>query len=173
MDDPKTLIAIYAAIVATGALFLNIRTWFESGPRLKVTVIPDGMVIGAGPQFDEQNLVIATVTNIGKTPVLITSLLLWEMPTWWARLRRKPTRAFFVANPHFKGRQANIPFLLEQARVWLGVARRREDKIPDLLNGDFFVAISTSHRRRPILRRIVNPTKTSRPTPIPMPSPAS
>src|SRR5260370_1404529 len=93
MDDPKTLIAIYAAIVATGALFLNVRTWFETGPRLKVTVIPDGMVIGPGPQSDEQDLVIATVTNIGKTPVLITSLLLWEMPTWWARLRRKPTRA--------------------------------------------------------------------------------
>jgi hypothetical protein len=165
MDDPKTWIAIYAAFVATGALFLNIRTWFESGPRLKVTVIPDGMVIGAGPQFDERDLIIATVTNLGKTPVLITCLLLWEMPTWWARLRSKPTRTFVVANPTFKGDQANVPFLLEQARVWHGVARRSDDKIPDLLNGNFFLGISTSHSRQPILRRIVKPAKSSPPTP--------
>jgi hypothetical protein len=67
MDDPKTWVAIYAAIVATAALALNIRTWFESRPRLKVTVTPNGMVISAGPQFDERDLIIATVTNLGKT----------------------------------------------------------------------------------------------------------
>ena len=31
-------VAIYAAIVATGALFLEIRRWVESGPRLHLTV---------------------------------------------------------------------------------------------------------------------------------------
>ncbi len=165
MDDPKAWIAVYAAIVATGALFLNIRTWFESGPRLKVTITPDGMVIGAGPQFDEQDIVIATVTNLGKTPILITNLLIWEMPTWWVRLHRKPTRTFVVTNPQFRGHQANLPFLLEQARIWHGVARRRDDVIPNLLNGNFFIGVSTSHRKRPILRRIMNPAKSSPPTP--------
>jgi hypothetical protein len=80
MDDPKTWVAIYAAIVATTALFLNIRAWIESGPRLKISLIPDGLVIGGGEEFDEKDLVIVNVTNRGRIPVLITNLLLSEMP---------------------------------------------------------------------------------------------
>jgi hypothetical protein len=113
MDDP-TWVAIYAAIVATSALLLNLRMWLESGPRLKINLTPDGMVIGGGPQFDETDIVIVNVTNRGRTPVLITNLLLWEMPTWRARWRRRPTRTFVVANTSLKGYPPNIPFLLEE-----------------------------------------------------------
>jgi hypothetical protein len=49
MDDPKTWVAIYAAIVATSALLLNLRTWIESRPRLKINIIPDGVIFGGGP----------------------------------------------------------------------------------------------------------------------------
>jgi hypothetical protein len=66
MDDPKTWIAIYAAIVATSALFLNIRTWFEVQPRLRIRLIPDGLVIGGGPEHDEKDLIIVNVTNLEK-----------------------------------------------------------------------------------------------------------
>jgi hypothetical protein len=154
MEDPKTWIAIYAAIVATGALFLNVRTWFESRPRLRLTLIPEGIVVGGGSQFDERDIVILNVTNISKTPVLITNLLLWEMPTWWRRLRKKPTRTFVVTNPAVRGYEQNIPFLLEQARTWHGIVRHRPDVIPDLLTGAYYIGLSTSHLRRPILRRI-------------------
>ena len=169
MDDLKNWVAIYAAIVATGAFFLNFRTWFESGPRLRLTVIPDGMVIGGGPATDERDIVILTVTNLGKTPVLITNLLLWEMPTWWQRVRKRPARTFVVTNPALRGSCTNIPFLLEQARTWNGVVRHRPDIFPDLLNGNYYVGLSTSHLQRPILRRITRPLAGAK-QPSPMPN---
>jgi hypothetical protein len=157
MDDAKTWVALYAAIVATSALLLNLRTWIESGPRLKINLIPDGMIIGGGPEFDEKDIVIVNVTNRGRTPVLITNLLLWEMPTWTARWRRRPTRAFVVANTSLKGSPPNIPSLLEPARIRTGVARRSPDVIPDLHNGNFYLGVCTSHTDKPIFRRIRKP----------------
>jgi hypothetical protein len=157
MDDPKTWVAIYAAIVATSALLLNLPTWFESKPRLKINLIPDGMVIGGGPEFDETDIVIVNVTNRGRTPVLITNLLLWDMPTWWARWRRRPTRTFVVTETSLKGYPPNIPFVLEPARIWTGVARRRPEINPDLHNGSFYLGVCTSDRDKPIFCRITAP----------------
>jgi hypothetical protein len=169
LDDPKPWIAIYAAIVATGALFLNIRTWFETRPRLRLILIPEGIVVGGGPETDERDIVILTVTNVGKTPVLITNLLLWEMPNWWRRIRRRAIRTYVVTNPALRGYEQNIPFLLEQARIWHGIVRRRPEIIPDLLTGNFYIGLSTSHLKRPILRRIARVRPGARqpsPTPI-------
>jgi hypothetical protein len=169
MDDPKAWVAIYAAIVATGALFLNIRSWFEGRPRVRLTIIAEGMVIGGGPEVDETDLVILTVTNISKTTVLITNLLLWEMPTWWRRLRKRPTRTFVVTNPAIRGYGQNIPFLLEPARVWHGVVRQRPDILPDLLTGRFYLGLATSHLKRPVLQRVVTLGPTRRqPSPMPI-----
>jgi hypothetical protein len=126
------------------------------------------MVIGGGPEFDEKDIVIVNVTNRGRTPVLITNLLLWEMPTWRARWRRRPTRTFVVANTSLKGSPPNIPFLLEPARIWTGVARRSPDIIPDLHNGNFYLGVCTSDRDRPTFRCISAPKpKSLRNTPQP------
>jgi hypothetical protein len=152
--DPKTWVMLYAAIVSTSALLLNLRTWIEAGPRLKVKVIPDGMVIGGDPKFDETDIIIVNVTNRGRTPVLITKLVLLEMPTEYARWRRRPTRTLVVADTSLKGYPQNIPSLLEPARIWTGVARHRPDMFPDIHGGNFFVGVCTSHRDKPILRRI-------------------
>ena len=37
---PETWIAIYAAIVGTGALLLNFKTWFDSGVKLHLSLVP-------------------------------------------------------------------------------------------------------------------------------------
>jgi hypothetical protein len=158
MDDPKTWVAIYAAIVATSALLLNLRTWIESGPQIKINIIPDGMIIGGGEEFDERDLVIIKVTNRGKIPVMITNLLLFEMPTLWSRWRRQPTRNMVVANPQLMGYPRNIPGELTPAHVWTGVVR---NVFPELHNGNFYVGVSTSHHDRPFLVRIPALKKTA------------
>ena len=67
MPDIKSeWIAICAAIVSTPALFLGIHRWLEAGPCLRITLIPDGMTIGGGPEFDESDLILVTVTNRGE-----------------------------------------------------------------------------------------------------------
>jgi hypothetical protein len=101
--EPGTWVAIYAAVVATSALLLNFKTWFDSGVRLRLHLVPDGMTIGGGPDVDEKDLVILTVINRGDAPTMITNMILWEMPTVLHRLRiRKPANYFVVTNPHLK-----------------------------------------------------------------------
>ena len=75
----ETLIAIYAAIVATSALLLNFRNSFESRPRLHLRLIADGLTIGGDPEFDEKNLIILTVTNRGKEATTITNMVVFKM----------------------------------------------------------------------------------------------
>ena len=68
--EPTALIAIYAAVVSTSALALNFRTWFESKPRLHLSLMVDGMIVGTG--VEEKDLTILTVTNRGRSPTMIT-----------------------------------------------------------------------------------------------------
>jgi len=85
---PEFWIAAYAAIVATGALVLGIRRWLEAGPRLRITLIPEGMTMGGGPDVDEDNLILITVTNRGEAATMITNLLVFEFENWIQRVRR-------------------------------------------------------------------------------------
>lgn len=91
-------IAVYAAIVAPGALALEVRRWFESGPRLTVQATPDMVMIGNGRR--EDGLLVVTAINRGDAPTTITSLGIIEYPGYWARLRNRPTRAFVIADPN-------------------------------------------------------------------------
>ena len=122
---PDTWVAIYAAIVATSAFFLNLKNWFDSGVRLHLSLIPDGLVIGGDPEFDEREVVILTVTNRGRATTMITTMVLFEMPTIWSRLRRKPKNAYVIPNPQMKGYRPNTPSDLEPAKKWTGVVRKR------------------------------------------------
>jgi hypothetical protein len=58
---PETWVAFYAAIIGTSAFLLNLKTWFDSGVKLKL--VPDGMTIGGGPNVDAEHLIIFYVTN--------------------------------------------------------------------------------------------------------------
>jgi len=152
--EPQTWVAIYAAIVSTAAVALEVRRWFESGPRYKIKLIPNGMVIGGGDDTDEENLVIVTVINRGTIPLLVTNLTLHRMPNWWHRLRRRATTDYVVPNPQLKGSPRNIPGSLEPAQTWTGVVRDRPDIIPDLRDGTYYVGVSISHGDRPKVVRI-------------------
>ena len=147
-------LTIYAAIVATGALLLNFKSWFEFGVRLHTTIIPDGMIIGAGETFDEKDIIIVTVTNRGRTSTMVTNLTLHRFDTFLQRVRSRPVENYVVANPQLKGYPPNIPTELEPGKRWTGVVRKRPDQIPDLENGRYYVAVATTHKDRHVLKRI-------------------
>jgi hypothetical protein len=157
-DHIKTLVAVYAAVVATSVLLLNIKTWFDSGVKLRLGLMADGMVIGGDPRHEEEDLVVLTVTNRGDAPTTITHMVLFEMP-WWERWRIRPrkirpTKSYLIPNPQLKGYPPNVPSLLEPAKQWTGAIRKREDTIPDVHTGNFYTGIYASHRERPYLVRI-------------------
>jgi len=62
--DLTTGVAVYAAIVATGALFLEVRRWFESGPRLNIHVMPEAKTFNL-PGTENNTYLVATVKNRG------------------------------------------------------------------------------------------------------------
>lgn len=144
-------VSIYAAIIGTSAFMLNLKNWFDSGVKLKMNLIPDGLIIGGSPEFDEKDLIIVNVTNRGDAPTMITNLALLEMTTLWERWRLRPRKSYIVPNPQLKGYPPNIPFDLEPAKKWTGVVRKRTDVIPNLHTGTFYIGVYASHRDRPYL----------------------
>jgi|SRR5215216_6978396 len=100
---PEAWIAIYAAVVATSALLLNFRSWFEAGPRLHLSLMIDGMTIGGGPDLDEENLIILTVTNRGREPTMIVNMVLFKMESWYQRWAIRPLKNYVIPNPQIEG----------------------------------------------------------------------
>ncbi len=82
-------VAAYAAIVATSALVLEVRRWFESGARLKIHIMPEGKTVNM-PGTEDKTYLVATVTNRGNAPTTITHFALRDYGDWFGRLRSKP-----------------------------------------------------------------------------------
>jgi hypothetical protein len=150
----ETWIAIYAAIIATSALLLNLKTWWDSGVRLKLNLIPDGLTIGGGIEFEESNIVILTVTNRGHAPTVIRNMILFENTSWWQLRRIRPRKSYVIPNPQLKGYPRNIPADLPPSRSWTGAIRQRPDVIPNIYTGHFYTGVYTSDRDKPYLTRI-------------------
>jgi hypothetical protein len=150
----ETWVAIYAAVIGTSAFMLNLKAWWDSGPKLRVSLISDGIIIGGGPGVDETDLVIVTVINRGDAPTMVTNLCLFEMPSWWRRWRFRPIKSYVIPNPQLKGYPPNVPSDLEPAKKWTGALRQRPDVIPDMRTGSFYVGLYASHRDRPYLKRV-------------------
>jgi hypothetical protein len=151
---PETWLSIYAAIIGTSAFLLNLKSWLDSGVKLSMSMIADGVIIGGDPRFEEKDIVIVSVTNRGDAATMITHLVLLEMPTWWRRFRRRPTRSFIVLNPQLRGYPPNIPGELAPGKIWTGVIRKRQDYIADLRSGHIYVGVYGSHRDKAYLRQI-------------------
>jgi hypothetical protein len=149
------IIAAYAAIVATGALGLEIRRWFESGPRLSITVMPQGTMVGL-PGEEGSSYLVAIVVNRGNAPTTITHYALFAYGTWLSRLRSKPTWASIViAGETF----SPLPNLLQPGEVWTGMARHNRE-IENLIDsGNLYVVIYASHTDRPTMKRVRRPAK--------------
>ncbi len=151
---PEIWVAIYAAVVGTSAFFLNLKMWFDSGVKLNLSLIPEGVTIGAGPEFDERDLVLLTVTNRGDAATVITNMILFEMRSPWQRWRMRPTTSYVIPHPQLKGYQQNVPSDLEPSKRWTGAIRKRDDLSIDLHDGHHYTGVYASHRDRPYLIRI-------------------
>jgi hypothetical protein len=143
----------YAAIVATLAFGLEIRRWLKEAPRLDVSLVPDGVVIGGDPGDDEDNLMVVYVVNRGGASTTLENLFLFEFESGLSRWRRRPKRSFIVANPQLKDHAPNLPSLLDPNQRWTGIIRNGRIGF-DPQTGDFYVGIGASHSKRPILTRI-------------------
>jgi hypothetical protein len=154
----ETIVAAYAAIVATGALFLEVRRWFEEGVKLSISMMPRAGVIG-GLEDDANTYFHVSVANRGAVPTTITHLAFLVFPSWWARWRRRPTQSFYVPRPWMSGLTPNIPQELKPGAQWMGLAHPDEKLRAILESGSAYVAIYTTSLDRPFLKRIEKPAE--------------
>ena len=146
------LIAAYAAVVATGALFLEIRRWFETGPRVRFNVMSEAIIIG-GLDEDENTYLAITVTNSGTSPTTLTHMLLKEYDNWWDKLRGRSSFSGLVPRAAPLGLR-ELPAKLDVGDVWHGQAIYNEELDRKAINGNLWVGIACSHSRREALRKV-------------------
>lgn len=151
--DAGTVVAIYAAIVATGALALEVRRWFESGPKICVKASPNMTLIGGGAK-EATDLLVVNVVNRGDMPTTITNFGLLDYPNLWARWRRRPARSFVIPHPQPKGHPPIVPQQLSPGQQWMGMASPSPEVVGDVQTGTMWAAIYTTDRDQPYMARI-------------------
>lgn len=148
--DASDIAAFYAAIVATGALFLEVRRWFESGVKINVT---------SHHQYSAPDLtrhvITATATSIGDAPTTITGLEVWVYPTWLhAMLRIGLTRMAVLDPSTFATPYSKVPSRIEPGDTWSGgINEHVEAQIKQGLKASYF-AVRTTRYERPFFARI-------------------
>lgn len=145
-------VAAYAAIVATGALALEIRRWFETGPRLSVRARAD-MVLLDGDRKTE-GLLVVDVVNRGDASTTLKTLALLKFPSRWDRWRMKPSHSFIIPRPEFSGSPLILPHVLQPGHSWMGLGHDRSDVTGDIQTGEFWAAVYATDRDRPYLAHI-------------------
>jgi hypothetical protein len=109
---PETWLAVYAAIVATAAVILNFRSWFEKRVRLNLTLMPDAVLTGGFEEGTEKDLMAVTVVNRGGQMTTLTNLVILRFDNAWKRCRTRPSKSYIIPNPQVGG-TGIIPFELD------------------------------------------------------------
>jgi hypothetical protein len=154
IEKATLAIAAYAAVVATGALFLEVRRWFESKPRLKLQVVPRGAILRGDGTPPQKGILILYVTNRGTTPTTVNTMIIYRMTSIWQRVRGRPAESFVVPNPNLDGLPLNVPFQLDANKMWTGIMKKNSDFIADIENGEYYAGVFVTHRDKAIIKKI-------------------
>jgi hypothetical protein len=146
-------IAAYAAIVATGALALELRRWFESGPRLSIQVMPEMKTFNM-PGTEGNTYLFTNVANRGNAPTTITHFALCDYGSWFRRLRSKSIWTAVVPHPSPPGIPSNIPHTLQPGEIWCGMARHDSELKNRMAGGQLHVIVYASHADKPMYKRV-------------------
>jgi hypothetical protein len=147
-------IAVYAAIVATGALALEVRRWFENKPRLSISASPNMKLYLRGETSDATYLTV-TVSNRGQSTTTVTHFGLNAYPTIWRRIRNKPSHTMAVPMANPPGGQ-QLPHILQPGHHWSGMAIQDDDVARMIKAQTLWVTIYAAHRQKPFYKRVPN-----------------
>jgi len=139
------------ALATSGAaLGLELRRWFESKPRLRLSVMADAVIT---PGDDGKPKLVVTATNIGQYPTMITHLVVFGYETERKRKRNDPEFRAFVPDP---GRNLGLtlPEELQPFKQWMGIAYYDRNISAYREAGLLYVGVSVSHRDEPYLIKV-------------------
>lgn len=146
-------IAIYAAIIATGALFLEVRRWFEDQVHLSMHVGADMQLFNV-PGYEDRTIVSVTVRNRGSRVTTLTNLTLMQFGSPWRRWKQLAGRAAVVPSPEIPGTGRGLPYVLEPGREWMGMIAQTPE-LEDWIKTDaLFCGVYASHRDKAIIKKV-------------------
>jgi hypothetical protein len=150
----ESMATAYAAVVATAALWLEVRRSLKERPKLDITLIPDAVLIASGSSDpDETDVLGVNVVNLGGASTTIEGLSLVEFTTFWRRWLRRSNRSMVVPQPQPKGHPHNVPSELRPNERWTGIISKRSTPA-DFETGIFYIEIAATHSKRTTLKRI-------------------
>lgn len=152
VDWVSASIALYAAIIATGALALEVRRWFETGPRLSLSIMVTAMTTADAdlPDSEREKFTLVTVVNNGSAPTTVTHIVLAKYDGWVSRWRRKPSANWFVANNIL----CPLPFTLNPAKIFHGQINHDRNLIEQIKSDKLYVGVVVTHKKHAILKRV-------------------
>lgn len=148
LENWQVWVAVYAAIVATGTLYFQIRRW---GPRPHLTVSPNSRTF---PLSDKQLYVMVKVSNRGSLATTINAHCVHIYDNWWKKFRRQPSKSGVVREPQLPFNLKSLPHVLEPGEEWSGFITQSGDFEKWAESGRLYVAIYTSHTSRPIVKHV-------------------
>jgi hypothetical protein len=115
------IIAIYAAVVATGVLLWDVYKWRRT-ERVRLTgrVMTDAMLVGPGFPNTGERWISLNVDNRGHLTCTVTHLFIAGYANWLQKIRR---RSVFQGIINTNGTRGNsVPHLLEPGTSFIGLA---------------------------------------------------
>lgn len=147
-------IATLALVIAAATFVLQVKQWFDSGPKIKLSVMGDALEF---PGPDRTPKIALTVTNRGSERTQITHMVAFSYSSWWKWFRRHQDYAAIVNS-------TNVPSPVEPKDYWMGMAKYNP-KIMELRDKQqLYVGVIMTHRDKPYLIRVPLPRKKFVPT---------
>ena len=146
-------VAIYAGLVATAALALEVRRWTESGPKLRLSVSQVMHVYDGRGAVGDEGYIFATMVNRGSLPSSIEAVAIMSFRSIFHRIVLfKNYWAALVLRPY---PNEPLPHVINPGEIWKGGVIYDEELKQSIAKQAVFVAVYVSHRNRPMLKRIV------------------
>jgi hypothetical protein len=140
-------IATLALVIAAATFALQIKQWFDSGPKIHLSIIADAMEI---PRGDGLPKLALTATNRGSERTQITHMVAYGYANWWKRFRHRPHFAAIVNS-------TNVPAFVEPKAYWMGMANYRPEITTLRTKQELYVGVVMTHRKSHYLIRVPLP----------------
>ena len=138
--------AIVALAFSAAALALEVRRWFESRPRLRLSVMGDALLM---PGDDGKARSALFVVNRGSVPTVLNTMLVFRFKTAWHRFRRRPLMAAVVLNPG-----SNLPYELGTNKSWTGMLEHTDETKEARALGQLYLGVAATHSSRQFFVRV-------------------
>lgn len=144
-------IATLALVIAAATFALQAKQWFDSGPRLHLSVMGDAVEF---PVSDGRPKLALTVTNRGNEPTQLTHIIAFSYASRWKRFRKKTYQTGIIQSPL-------IPAALEPKRYWIGMMNYDDNLRTTRAKGQLYVGVIATYRDREYLVQVPLPRTTS------------